>query len=41
MEYRELIRILPEEAYRNFDKYLKNKIEKGEAEIVEDDEIKK
>jgi hypothetical protein len=25
LEYRELIRILPEEAYRNFDEYLKNK----------------
>lgn len=41
LEYRELIRILPEEAYRNFDEYLKNKIEKGEVEIIESDEINK
>ena len=41
LEYRELIRILPEEAYRNFDEYLKNKIDKGEVEIIESDEINK
>lgn len=39
LKYRELIKILPEEAYRNFDEFLKNKMEKGEVEIVDGDEM--
>ncbi len=38
IEYRELIKILPEEAYRNFDEFLKAKMEKGEVEVIDDNE---